>query len=480
MSFSRFGLTRLRLGLQRAGLAPSSFAWPPPGDLRRAPYRGLNGLCPEDAAVFFGREPSIIRGLDALRGISERGVERLFVIVGASGAGKSSLLRAGLWPRLAREDRYFLPMPVIRPERASISGTSGLVASIEAAFRSFDVGRSHASIAHTLADAGGLGAQLDELQALAMGRIGGDATPPVAVVSIDQGEELFTGDTEAERLLDLLAGLLSPTDAGGAQAGTARQKVLVIIAIRSDSYERMQTEKRFEPVSQFLFSLPPIARGEYKTVIEGPAQRETESGRKLFVDPKLTERLVDETDGADALPLLAFTLERLYVEHGDDGKLMLADYDALGGVRGSIEVAVHEAFAVPERAPQVPVDPADRERLLRAGFIPWLARVDPDTEERKRRVARWDEISLDARPLLERLIDARLLVRDRRTLPGRDEAVVVEVAHEALLRQWSSLAIWLDQDAQALKTVGALQRVASEWMRNRDEPGGGGGLSAPT
>lgn len=478
VSFSQAGLTRLRLGLQRAGLAPSSFPWPPPGDPDRAPYRGLNGLSSEDAAVFFGREPAVIRGLDALRAMSERGVERLFVIVGASGAGKSSFLRAGLWPRLAREDRHFLPLPVIRPERAAISGTAGLVASLETAFREAGAGRSRAAINQALLDPGGLDALLGELQTLAARRIDTDADtmPPAVVISIDQGEELFAseGEAEAGRLLEWLAHTLSASGVegdgnadskgGGAQPLAARQRVLAIVAIRSDSYERLQTEKRLAPVSQFLFSLPPIARGEYKTVIEGPAQRQTDAGRKLSIDPALTERLLNETEGADALPLLAFTLERLYVEHGGDGKLMLEDYEALGGVRGSIQAAVAEAFDEPERSPAVPSDRAERDRLLHAGFIPWLARVDPDTEERKRRVARWDEIPLDARPLLERLIDARLLVRDRRMLLGREEAVVVEVAHEALLRQWPLLAIWLDQDAEALKTLDAVQRAASEWI----------------
>ncbi|MGH8660701.1 MAG: beta-propeller domain-containing protein, partial [Burkholderiales bacterium] len=476
VSFAEDGLLRLRVGLQRAGLDPARFPWPPHGDPNRAPYRGLNALEPEDAAVFFGREAAIVRGLDALRGSRERGVERLFVILGASGAGKSSFLRAGLWPRLIRDDRNFLPLPVMRPERAVISGTTGLAASIEAAFRERKTARSRAVINNALREPDGFNRLLAELQTLATSRIGPDASSPTVVIPIDQGEELFGADggAEAERFLDLIALMLSRPEGGGAAALAARQRALAIVAIRSDSYERLQTEPRLAQVAPYLFSLPPIARAEFKAIVEGPAKRRTEAGHKLVVDPALTERLVNDAEGADALPLLAFTLERLFVEHGGDGKLLLEDYEVLGGVRGSIEAAVEMAFAEPGREPAVPADKAVRERLLRASFIPWLARVDPDTEERKRRVARWEEIPPEARPLIERLIERRLLVRDRRKIEGRaEDVVVVEVAHEALLRQWPTLTVWLDEDLHALKILDAVQRAAAEWAKNREEASSG-------
>jgi hypothetical protein len=80
-----------------------------------------------------------------------------------------------------------------------------------------------------------------------------------------------------------------------------------------------------------------------------------------------------------------------------------------------------------------------------------LARVDPQTEERKRRVALRDELPPESRPLVERLIAARLLVSDRRKIEGHaSEVVVVEVAHEALLRQWPMLIEWLDEAAADL------------------------------
>ena len=96
----------------------------------RAPYRGWAPLEEADAAVFFGRDAQIVRGLDVLRGMRTSGVESLFVILGPSGAGKSSFLRAGLLPRLRRDDRRFLPLPIVRPERAVLTGELGLAHAI--------------------------------------------------------------------------------------------------------------------------------------------------------------------------------------------------------------------------------------------------------------------------------------------------------------------------------------------------------------
>jgi TIR domain len=134
VAFREAGLDSLRRGLDRAGLDAKRFVWPPPNEPDRAPYRGLKALEPQDAAIFFGRDAWIVRGLDHIRGLVEGGVERLLVILGASGSGKSSFLRAGLWPRLLRDDANFLPLPVIRPQTAVMSGSSGFAVSLAGAF----------------------------------------------------------------------------------------------------------------------------------------------------------------------------------------------------------------------------------------------------------------------------------------------------------------------------------------------------------
>lgn len=459
------GLGRLKVGLQRAGLAAQNFAWPPAHDPGRSPYPGLRAHDVDDAAVFFGRETLIVRALDALRRQRERGIERAFVVLGASGAGKSSFVRAGLWPRLARDEGHFLPLPVLRPDRDALAGSSGLLASLESAFRQARIARSRADLRAALQRPQALADRLREL--LAARRDDAGERPPTLVLPVDQAEELFAAEGAAAgaRLLELLAPFLCA--APQRSAGLEGIDLLALFAIRSDSIERLQTCAPVLAAGLTIFSLPPLATSEYKSVIEGPAARQTAAGRPLRVSAELSDALVDGLGGADALPLLAFTLERLFVEYGGDAELTLADYQALGGLRGAIEAAVDAAFAEPQRPPEIPADPAQREPLLRALFVPGLAFVDPDTGQRKRRVARQDELPSAAGALLDRLVEARLLVRDRRSL-GDDAgvSVVVEVAHEALLRQWPALAAWLDADADALKTLEALRRAAGEWLRN--------------
>ena len=128
--FDSVGLQQLLDGLHTLGIGAEHFPWPPPDDPDRAPYRGWAPLEEVDAAVFFGRDAQILRGLDMLRGMRSTGVERLFVILGPSGAGKSSFLRAGLLPRFRQDDRPFLPLPIVRPERAVLTGELGLARSI--------------------------------------------------------------------------------------------------------------------------------------------------------------------------------------------------------------------------------------------------------------------------------------------------------------------------------------------------------------
>ena len=131
VTFSQSGLARLKAGLNRAGLDPKYFAWPPESDPDRAPYRGLKALEAEDAGIFFGREAPTVAALDQLRGLREAAAPRFLAILAASGAGKSSFLKAGILPRLARDDRHFLTLPVVRPERAALIGESGLLRALD-------------------------------------------------------------------------------------------------------------------------------------------------------------------------------------------------------------------------------------------------------------------------------------------------------------------------------------------------------------
>ena len=163
-------------------------------------------------------------------------------------------------------------------------------------------------------------------------------------------------------------------------------------------------------------------------------------------------------------PCWRLVLERLLIEHGADGDLRLDEYQSLDGLKGSIEAVITEAFKDPGHDPVIPADEATRIKLLGQTF-PSLVTLDQDTEQAKRRVATWHTLPLEAYPLLERLIDARLLLRDRRVLPDGQEAVVVEVTHEALLRQWGTLTTWLKLEGANLKLADSVRRAAADWHK---------------
>jgi formylglycine-generating enzyme required for sulfatase activity len=462
VTFSAEGLQRLKHGLEQAGLDAKYFAWPPANDANRSPYRGLKALEADDAGIFFGRDAAVLGALDELRGLRETARPRLFVILGSSGAGKSSFLRAGLLPRLKRDDRNFLPLPVIRPERATVFGETGFLAALEGACRAVDMTMTSAELRSAIAGGTmGLRPILQEFVVKATPPISDDGArskAPMLLVSIDQSEELFLADgrDEARSFLAVLRDLLIDD----APAITA------LFTIRSDNYERLQLAEELDGLRQVTISLPPMPKGAYAEVIKGPARRLDGTTRELKIDDALVnELLVDmEAGGAkDALPLLAFTLERLYSEYHAGGHLQLEHYNLLGRVKGSIEAAVERAFKAADTDPAIPRDHAARLALLRRGLIPWLAGIDLDTGAPRRRIARLSEIPAHAQPLIEHLVDQHLLSTD--VVKGTQEKTI-EPAHEALLRQWSLLEGWLKEDSGLLSVIDGVQRASRDWTEN--------------
>lgn len=465
VTYSREGLARLKAGLLRAGLHASYFAWPPETDPRRAPYRGLRPLEADDAGIFFGREAPVIEAIDRLRGLTEAAAPRLMVILGASGAGKSSFLRAGLAPRLGRDAQTFLPLPPIRPERAAISGETGLVSALAGAFEAAGVAIARGEARECVASgAAAVKALLARLQA-AVAPPGDDASPakpPTLVIPVDQSEELFLVEAqdEARDFLRLLAKL-------SASDGPA---VICVFTIRSDNYDRLQSAPELDGLHQETLSLPPMPKGSYAEIVRGPLRRLDGTPRAIHADEALIEAVLADVEtgvAKDALPLLAFTLERLYQEYGTTGRLTLAHYAKLGRIAGSIEAGVERAFKAADKDARIPGERQARLALLRRGLIPWLAGIDPDTKAPRRRVARVSEIPADARPLIDLLVEQRLLSTDVAKDTGE---TTIEPTHEALLRQWPLLQNWLADDAIQLALLDGLKRAAREWQANAQAP----------
>ncbi|MBV9314417.1 MAG: TIR domain-containing protein [Pseudonocardia sp.] len=430
------GFAGLQAGLRAAGLDPSdSFAW----DSSRSPYPGLMPFAAEDAAVFFGREQEIDQVAALLQPTLQRGSGRFVGIVGPSGSGKSSLLRAGVVPRLARVPGRWVILPPLLP---GSQPTRNLAHCFADAFAKCGCARGTEELAGRLADGSAGLVQLGE-ELAELGRQG-DRRPNVLVI-IDQAEELVvrSGPAEQHAFLRTLRGAMGEDSPIWALA-TLRSEYLSTAPERAGLAEAINDTLVIEPLS----------RARLGEVISRPAQR---AGWQF--DPGLVERMVEDTAGGDALPLLAYTLRELGQRVGPDGRISRESYEGLGGVIGALR----------GRADRV-VEELGRRGNGRCvmSTLTQLAVVHGDEEPTGRRVRR-ETLNAEEQVIVDAFVDASLLVSDRDPASAGGE-VVVAVAHEALLRQWRPLREAIEADRAVLRSRSELERLAADWQAGkRDE-----------
>ena len=426
------GLDRLSRQLTQIALdAQGGFAWDP----RRPPYPGLLAFQEEDAALYFGRDDDIRRLIERLNARRAQGGAKLIALLGASGSGKSSLLRAGVIPRLKRAGRNWIVLPPMRPQARPVDELAQCLAvacggnadwrKLREDLNGQDVALALRDFAHDL-------------------RIKAAANEAQILLPIDQGEELFgaADPDQARRLFEILDAALSDD-----------QPFIAVMALRSDYLGQLQSAERLKTRFE-EFSLGPMQITRIPQIIEGPARV-----AGLRVDDAFVQQAVRDAETADALPLLAFALRELYDRASDDHYLNLAEYHALGDaeakltpLENSVRKAADDVLAEARSG--------DEELIaLRDAFVPAMVRVN-DQGEYVRRPARWDDLPSKSHPLLERLAKARLLIVSQK---GDDR--MVEVAHEALLRKWPRLRIWLDEAREFLAGKQQLEVDLRDWER---------------
>jgi len=435
------GFERLAIGLKRAGLNPQSFEWPPVRDPHRSVYRGLLALEEEDAAIFFGRDAQVTEALDALRRMRDGAAKRMLVIQGASGAGKSSFLKAGIIARLKRDEENFVVLPVIRPERAALSGGNGLAVSLGCCLDRLQRPDDLVSL-------------FAEIRAPVVGRLKRFAESaretylakePTVVVPIDQAEELFNSEnTEAACFLDLLA-----------DAVLKDENAIVVATIRTDAFAKMQEEPRLSALPRLPFDLPALPPSGFKEVIEGPARL---SIPPITVEPALVEQLLKDLAAEDALPLLAFTLQRLWRLYSETGALRREHYHAIGKLHGIIQDAAERAMLLldpaSEAAPLGKVS-QERDKAVARLFIPSLAQLN-QRGGIVRRTCPLSSFNPEQRAQLDHFDQWRLIVTSENS---------VEVAHEAIFREWSRFGTWVVRERDRLDTLRSLEAGALNWAQ---------------
>lgn len=388
----------------------------------RNPYKGLRAFDESDAPDFHGRDELVSALTGAIRG------HRFVTVVGPSGSGKSSAVRAGLLPALAggaveRSERWF--RTVLTP------GTHPLESLLEALEA---LAPEPAELLEPLENG-----DLTE----ATHRLLGDADGELVIV-VDQFEEVFTlvdDPHKRDAFLDLFV--------QGVQAEGSR--VRVVATLRADFYDRPLEHKGLDRlVRDGLVTVLRPTPEELLEMISRPAQ-----AVGLRWEPGLPHRIAQEVvDQPGGLPLLQYALTELVERrHGD--LLTGDDYQRTGGVAGALATRAEAVFR--ELAPSR--QEAAREMLLR------LVTVDEDAEATRRRVRRSELESLgidreDLEPVLEAFTTERLLLADRDPLT---RGPTVEVAHEALLREWPRLRAWIQDEQDALLLGRRLRAAIAEW-----------------
>jgi serine/threonine protein kinase len=411
----------------------------------RNPYKGLHAFTQDDTADFFGREALTQELVEQLKRLlvqehSEHQPARLLTVIGPSGSGKSSVVMAGLLPRLrqgavAGSEQWVYLRPMV-------PGTHALEA-LALTFTSWLPERSVKSIREDLEDESARG--LHRLSAQLVQR-----TEQQVVLFIDQFEELFTltGDeAERQQFIDVL--VTAMTEPYGA--------VIVLLTLRADFYDRpMAYPTLHQLIETHQKAVLPMTMADLRAVIKGPAAL---PDVRLSFEGNLVGDLLFEMQGQQgALPLLQFTLEQLF-ERRSDLHLTLSAYRELGGVKGAISQHAERTYAAL---------PSEEHRKLAQALFARL--IDPGASEQdttRRRAALSELVLADAtatrllRETADAFIAARLLTTNE--VAG---TTTLEVSHEAVIREWRRLAEWIREAREDLHLLQVIRDDTAEWKRH--------------
>ena len=427
-------------------------------DINVCPYMGLQAFTANNAQYFYGRE-ALVQKL-----ITHISHQTTLAVVGASGSGKSSVIQAGLFYQLSLgkqipgSDRWMVKC--FRPGSNPFQ-----------------------SLAQCLVDEG-TDKQKAQQQLQIEGLLyqGADAfiqwlrtrTEPMVVLAVDQFEELFTltGETDRAQFIRLLLETIE----------YAGDRFRLIFTIRADFVAScLEIPELSQILQQSSVLVPPyLTESDYRNAIIKPA---TQVGLK--VEPGLVEVLLQELNGATGdLPLLQFVLQKLW-ETRERGILTLSAYRQLGGIKGALEQQAQELY-----------DSLDEETQECARWIFLnLTKIGDGTEDTRRRVTKSDLIvakypaelvdqtlqKLTAAKLIVTNLDSGIAVAASRsgdTPPDDDELLqeamrqeaTVEVVHEILIRHWSTLRWWLEENRTRLQRQRQIEQAALLWQKNNQQP----------
>ncbi|HEY9832924.1 MAG TPA: tetratricopeptide repeat protein [Stenomitos sp.] len=424
-------------------------------------YRGLNSYEENNAELFFGREKLIEELCDRILSPNQQ----ITVVVGASGSGKSSLVKAGLIPcmkeKYAQQWHVFnpirpgeFPFETIRQISASINSNKSDSSRLENEIRKLrqQLSKKQKKILVIGQGTSNLDKKITEIHQLFSNIITNweKANPnKQLLLVIDQFEELITlcQQSEMELFLKFLARLLKD------------KKLNLILTLRSDFEPRFLDSdlKDYWNSDKARFLVRAMSSEELRQAIEGPAL----ANMLDFEPPQLVNKLIDEVrDMPGALPLLSFTLSELYIKCVKDSRRTITekDYNDLGGVINSLTKRATEEYNKLDKVHQATM----RRLMLRMVTI-------EGGESARRRVSRSELIypSAEENKRVDKVIklfcdEARLIVVEK-----KGNETYVEPAHDALIQGWDKLQQWIKNEQETLILQRRLTSAAEDWYRRK-------------
>lgn len=411
-----------------------------------SPFRGLQAFDSGHAAIFFGRAGATAALARALQQQVEAG-RALQLVLGASGSGKTSLIRAGLLPALAAPGH---PLAVRASadldlgelaEGQLFAGLGGAMLDWQVDGVSlFDGCNAHDLGRQLETDPGAVAACLEQALARAYG-----AAPARVALVIDRFEAVFAqahiGEAQRQAMVAALDTL------------ARAQRVVVIVACRNDFYPRIAAIAALleGKANGAHFDLGPPSHAEIAQIIRLPAlAADLSFGTDPLSGDRLDELLCRAAAASpDALPLLQYTLQELYRLRGANGELGVEAYRQLGGLDGVLGARAEQVIAGLGAAP----------RASLARVLSLVVTISADDERVTSRRASWSALEHDAeRELVAALVEARLFVSQ---LVGHEAGF--GVAHEALLRRWARVGDWVAAHRDSLHARARVAQLTARW-----------------
>ncbi len=408
------------------------------------PYKGLLAFHEADSGVYFGRSREIQALGEKFRALQgPDSALRLLPIYGPSGSGKSSLARAGLIPELGHHPlpgRDRARVAVLMPGTQPLQALAAILARI--AENDLTPVKKTREFAEEL-DLPNKEGEYDGLQRIA------NVLPEIAtfplIVLVDQFEEVYSLCKDAQERDAFIANLLQAS-------GDRSRYVSVILTMRSDFLGETQkhpTLNRLFSTQGFL--VPTMDEEALREAISKPAEL---AGAPL--DRAIVDLLIEQTEGREgALPLLQFALTRLW-EGLRQGVAPADTLNQIGGVGGALAgeaQRVYDSLSPEEQA------------IARRVFL-GLVQLGEDVRDTRRRAHLSELIASDSEASRVRGIIARFAANDARfltTSQNQQYGETIEVTHEALIRSWSQLGDWLNENREALRQKHKIEQAAEEW-----------------